>query len=337
MRAGNLSLLFGVLTLCFSLTGTSLAQNVQAPPPGKLVDVGGWQLHLNCIGKSNEKAPTVVLEAGAGDFSFDWELVQREVARFARVCAYDRAGYAWSDAGPIPRTMQQIVYELHTGLAKAEIKPPYVLVGHSLGGLLVRKYAREYPKEVAGLVLVDSSHEDQMISITDRTTRQEKVVRWRELASGKSIPPVQTTFQRPASMAQWGATSGTGSALETPNNNLPTEVQQIRLWATARPDWGQTRSSETFPFLADELAQMHDERGSRKQPLNDLPLFVLTSGIANEGKLRLQTDLLSLSNNSRQIIAKQSGHHIHLDEPAVVTGAIKQVVEAAQHHTRLRP
>src|SRR5215510_14832845 len=296
----------GILTLLvlpFSVTAQHSTNEGAPSPPGKLVDIGGRRQHINCTGKG---APTVVLEAGAGDFSFDWGLVQPAVARFARVCAYDRAGYAWSDAGPMPRTMRQIVYELHTGLANAGIIPPYVLVGHSLDGLLVRKYAREYPKEIAVIVLVDSSHEDQMISIADRTTREEKVVRWRELASGKPIPAVQTTFQRPAGAAQWGAPSGTGSQLEAPYNKLPPELQQIRLWATSRSDWGQARSSETFPFLAEELAQMYAERGGRKQPLNDIPLFVLTNGMANEDKLRLQTDLLSLSSNSQQIIAKQS-------------------------------
>jgi pimeloyl-ACP methyl ester carboxylesterase len=329
-------MLFGLLALClFQMIGA--AQEKAPPIPGKLVDAGGWRLHLNCTGASKGEAPTVVLEAGAGDFSFDWGLVQPAVARFARVCAYDRAGYAWSDAGPMPRTMQQIVYELHTGLANAGIEAPYVLVGHSLGGLLVRMYARQYPKEVAGMVLVDSSHEDQMISIMDRTTREEKNVRWRELASGKPIPPVQTTFQRLAGAAQMGASSGTGSPLDAPYNKLPPDLQKIRLWAMSRPDWGSTRSSETFPFLAEELAQMYAERGSRKKPLNDMPLIVLTNGMASEDKRRLQADLASLSGNSKHIMAKQSGHHIHLDEPAVVTNAIQQVVESAQHHTKLLP
>lgn len=287
--------------------------------------------------RNTRSSQTVVLEAGAGDFSFDWGLVQPDVARFARVCTYDRAGYAWSEAGPTPRTMQQIAYELHTSLTKAGIKPPYVLVGHSLGGLMVRQYASQYPNKTAGMVLVDSSHEDQMISITDRTTKQEKVVHWRKLASGKPIPPVQTAFQRPVSTGRPSATHGTRTPLEAPYNKLPLALQQIRLWAMSQPDYGPARSSETFPFLADELAQMHAARGNRKQPLNDMPLIVLTNGMANEDKLRLQTDLVSLSGNSKQIIASQSGHHIHLDEPGVVTKAIQQVVEAAQRRTKLLP
>lgn len=108
------------------------------PPPGRLIDLGGWRLHLHCTGGARASQPTVILEAGAGDFSVDWSLVQPSVAPFARVCAYDRAGAGWSDLGPRPRTMHQLVYELHALLEKAGERSPYVLVGHSYGGWLVR-------------------------------------------------------------------------------------------------------------------------------------------------------------------------------------------------------
>src|SRR4051794_17724326 len=110
------------------------------PPPGKLVDVGGWRLHLDCTGELRPGVPTVILEAGLGDFSVEWSLVQPRVAQFARVCSYDRAGDGWSDIGPYPRTHRQIVYELHTLLSHAGERPPFVLVGHSYGGWLVRLY-----------------------------------------------------------------------------------------------------------------------------------------------------------------------------------------------------
>src|SRR5262245_46551299 len=171
--------------------------NEGAPaPPGKLVDIGGRRLHLNCTGKGQ---PAVVMEAGAGDFSFDWELVQPQVARFARVCSYDRAGYAWSDPGPTPRTLRQIAFELHTGLLKAGIKGPYILVGHSLGGAIARTYVSQYPKEIAGMALVDSVHEEGLIGITDRTTKKDKIVRWRELSRGRQIPLIQTAITNPQS------------------------------------------------------------------------------------------------------------------------------------------
>src|ERR1044071_10040364 len=110
------------------------------PPPGRLIDLGGWRLHLNCSGQANSSRATVILEAGAGDFSVDWSLVQPLVAPFTRVCSYDRAGAGWSDLGPRPRTMRQQVWELHALLEKAGATPPFVLVGHSYGGWLARLF-----------------------------------------------------------------------------------------------------------------------------------------------------------------------------------------------------
>src|SRR5215831_13545137 len=116
-------------------------QNASEPPfpaPGRLIDVGGWRLHLNCSGQANPSRATVILEAGAGDFYVDWSLVQPLVAPFAPAYSYDRAGAGWSNLGPRPRTMRQQLWELHALLEKAGGKPPFVLVGHSYGGWLAR-------------------------------------------------------------------------------------------------------------------------------------------------------------------------------------------------------
>jgi pimeloyl-ACP methyl ester carboxylesterase len=349
MRTTNL--FTAVLTLCMLnglvfLLSVSAQQTIKASAPtplGKLIDLGGRRLHINCTGTGN---PTIVMEAGAGDFSFDWSLVQPKVARFARVCTYDRAGYAWSEAGPTPRTMQQIAYELHTGLKNAGIKSPYVLVGHSLGGLIVRIYASQYPKGVAGIVLVDSSHEDQSIVIMNRTTKKEKVVHWRELASGRPMPPIQTAAPSSAgSDSPSGRTRSDQSKLDAPYDRLPPKIQQMRLWAMSQPSYDAARSSETFDFLADELARMFAQREGTKYPLSDMPLIVLTRGIAGEDEQanrllleehdRLQMDLTSLSTNSKQIIAQHSGHYIQLEEPALVVSAIKQVVTAVRRKSKL--
>jgi pimeloyl-ACP methyl ester carboxylesterase len=128
------------------------------PPPGELVDVGGHSLHINCVG---EGSPTVILESGSGATSVDWANIQPEVADTTRVCAYDRAGSGWSEPGPGPGDPQQIAAELHTLLGNAGIDGPYILVGHSFGGLYVLMYADLYPNEVEGMVLVDSSHPEQ--------------------------------------------------------------------------------------------------------------------------------------------------------------------------------
>jgi pimeloyl-ACP methyl ester carboxylesterase len=130
-----------------------------APPPiGQLVDAGGYRLHVACQG---EGGPTVVMEAATGETGLLWSLVQPGVAQTTRTCVYDRAGLGWSDPSPRPRTAAVMVEELRSLLASAEVPGPYVVVGHSFGGLLVRLYAARYPQEVAGLLLVDSAHEDQ--------------------------------------------------------------------------------------------------------------------------------------------------------------------------------
>src|SRR5215469_10834443 len=132
------------------------------PQEGRSIALGaefpGVSLNLNCVGQGS---PTVILDSGLGVPAAGWDLVMPDVAKFARVCSYDRAGYGWSSAGPMPRTSDEIVKELHVLLAASDEKGPYVLVAHSFGGYNVRVYADKYPADVAGLVLVDTSHEDQ--------------------------------------------------------------------------------------------------------------------------------------------------------------------------------
>ncbi len=162
IRRGVLGLVIGLVALAvigviYQAFGTQIYRRVY-PPPGELVDVGGYTLHINCVG---EGSPTVILESGSGANSTAWANIQPEVADTTRVCAYDRAGSGWSEPGSGPGDPQQIAEELHTLLGNAEIDGPYVLVGHSFGGLYVSMYADLYPEEVAGMVLVDSSHPEQ--------------------------------------------------------------------------------------------------------------------------------------------------------------------------------
>src|ERR671912_1474004 len=131
------------------------------PPPGEMVDVGGHSLHINCVGQGS---PTVLLDAGSGGFSAQWVRVQRQVSGTTRVCAYDRAGLGWSEMGPDPRDARQISSELHTLLSEDGIEGPYVLVGHSFGGMYMQTYAARYPDEVAGVALVDSSTDPDQFS-----------------------------------------------------------------------------------------------------------------------------------------------------------------------------
>ena len=144
----------------YQAIATELAERAY-PPPGEMVGVKGHSLHINCVGQGS---PTVVLDAGLGDFSAQWVRVQRQVSDTTRVCAYDRAGMGWSEMGPEPRDARQITSELHTLLSKAGIEGPYVLVGHSFGGMYMQTYAARYPDEVAGVALVDSSTEPDQFS-----------------------------------------------------------------------------------------------------------------------------------------------------------------------------
>ena len=168
---------------------TLLAQQEPAPdPPGKLVDLGGYRIHLNCTGQGS---PTVVLSPGGGGFSFDWFLVQQKVSAFDRVCSCDRAGSAWSDPGPQPLTMRQEAFEVHSALAKSGERGPYLLVGQSLGGLMMRVFADRYANDTAGLVLVDATSPDTTLGMNG------KLVHVREQAKQRPIPDVQTMESSP--------------------------------------------------------------------------------------------------------------------------------------------
>jgi pimeloyl-ACP methyl ester carboxylesterase len=311
---------------------------------GRLVDIGGWRLHLHCTGEAKPNQPRVILESGVGDFSVEWSLVQPGVSRFARVCSYDRGGDGWSDLGPHPRTMHQIVYELHTLLEKAGEKPPFVLVGHSYGGWLVRLYQSTYPAEVAGMVLVEAGADDPLRMMPDG-----KVVHASELASGQPIPPVKTAGPLresdipPAALAQIraGLPDASARANEPPRDKLPADAQRMRTWAL-----GQVKhvAAAVNPVEAEELAQLRAERMRSEKPLADLPLIVITRGIseqqgpdsrANEAEHRKDHAMIAgLSRRGKLIVAERSGHHVQLDEPDLVVQSIRDVLGVALPATR---
>lgn len=325
--------------------GGRQAGNVVAPAPtGRLVDVGGYRLHLDCAGRGG---PAVVLIAGAGDFSFDWSLVQPRASRFARVCSYDRAGLAWSDLGPTPRTMRQEAYELHRLLAAAGVAPPYVLVGHSVGGLIARVYASQYSREVAGVVLVDSTTENTKLNY------QGKIVRVRDSARDRAVPGVQTLAGSPPKppteedlkQAEMNRQVFGPPRIEPPFDRLPALARAMRLWALSNPKL----SAASDDFWPEELQAMHEERERLKYPLGRLPLVVLVGaraeatppGVEPEEWRRLFDEnrrekeaLAGLSRAGRLMVAERSGHHIQLEEPALVVEAIRQVVASARMRAR---
>ncbi len=293
-----------VLLAAAGLLYQGIASAVDAsryPASGKLINVGGYRLHINCIGTGS---PTVILDAGLGGSSLDWSLVQPEVATFTRVCSYDRAGYGWSDYGPKPRTSGRIVAELHTLLIGAGIPGPYILVGQSFGGLNVRLYAYTYPQEVAGMVLVDASHENDPTAL-------------------KAIMDGQQQLSTCQHFAPFGVVRLLGS-LNQFISPYPSAIQ-----AVVKAHLYQTRFCGTWydesAAWDESISQVLTARAQHS--LGHLPLVVITHGKDLDASWQaLQNDLAGLSSNSTHVIASMSGHAIMFDQPDLVIAAIRQIV-----------
>ena len=269
------------------------------PAPGVLIDVGGYRLHLFCTGPTSGGAPTVVLDAGAGAFSTAWSAVQQALPAI-RTCAYDRAGWGWSEPGPGPRTITQEVFELHTLLRAAAVSGPYVLVGHSYGGLLVRRYAALHGSDVVGMVLVDPAHEESQLYYV----KQGAWLRVREQSEGRTVPPPR---------------------IRAPGDTTMSFYDPVRdYWA------------EEFQAIHD--ARIANPRMLRGSPLvvvaagrEDPP-----PGVSQElwAQLRVErraqmTDLMALSSKARLIRDPTSGHDIPKDDPQLIAACIANVVNVA--------
>lgn len=296
-------------------------------------------LHMIDRGKGS---PAVVMESGSGDFSFIWSLVQPGVAAFTRTVSYDRAGFAWSEPGPYPRSGRQISFELHEALRHAGITGPYILVGQSFGGFLVRAFARYYPKEIAGMVLVEALNENARIIIND------KPMRIREFATGKTAPPPKLTAtnsrNHPGTVVNDTLVKET--QLEPPLDKLPDSVVKMQLWAQSQKSFRIAADSE-MTWSPEDVSMLYKNRGNKEYQLGDIPLIVLTRGSGGyEGRsdsaeleterLAQQEELATLSTNSKHIIDKNSGHNIHLEDPALVIASIREVFEAARYHRKLK-
>jgi pimeloyl-ACP methyl ester carboxylesterase len=218
------------------------------------LDVGGRTLFLNCVGESS--GPTVVLMAGAGGTSSVWSAVQKETAAFARVCSYDRAGLGQSDKTAQPQTAAEIVDDLHRLLVAAAIRPPYVLVGHSIGGIYIRIYAMQYPRDVAGLVFVDSSHEEQLsryAAISTRILDLEPGPKWHDVAAmrkeGFNAPGEELTWRTdvPVVALEHGAPSKPPPGSGIPDEDfarLEAAWHEMQVDLASRSLHGQLRRAE---------------------------------------------------------------------------------------------
>ena len=153
---------FAITVALVFVAPPALAQSARPDKMGEMIDVGGYRLHIVCEGQAVPGGPTVILDSGGGSSSSSWNIVQPEVAKFARVCSYDRPGLGRSDRKPKPYTSIDVMKDLHTLLEKSGVGKPYVMAGHSLGGMHIRLFAKLYPKDVAGMVFVDSFNEDEL-------------------------------------------------------------------------------------------------------------------------------------------------------------------------------
>lgn len=274
------------------------------PPSGQMVNVGGYHLHINCTGTGS---PTVVIDAGWGDWSAKWSWVQPKVAKTTQVCTYDRAGMGYSEASPLPRTAKQFAKELHTLLHQANIPLPYVLVGHSLGGLSVRVFAHDYAAEVAGVVLIESMSPAQFSqSPTDNKPQQ-------------TLQP--SGFSIPSALARIGLVRLFAEPLGL-KPALPPGVQKAFTAFSVTP-----RSVQAW---ADEGSGMQESgvQARAVKGFGDLPLIVLSRGLdLNPDWQAMQSELLQLSSNSQQLIAEKGGHNLEIDQPEAAIAAIVEMVK----------
>ena len=315
-----------LLSLAIAIAPRVVAGQFTTMPPtpgsGRRVDIGGGQhIYLNCTGNGS---PTVILEAGAGDFAEVWSLVQPRASELTRVCSYDRGGYGRSDPGSRPRTYAQLALELRSALDRGGEKPPYILIGQSYGGLVVRGFAKRYAREVQGMVLVDPVHEDQQIEWGGEAHRL------RDAARGRIAPTphiaLDTELLR---MARDSSAMNVGDTLPPPLDHLPSEAQRLWKWAAAQPLYRMAWAAE-MDWSPEELARMHTERARNRASLGSMALVVLArtrsapADTLERERQALMADLAALSRRGRLEYAQASGHNIHIEDPELVVRAIRE-------------
>jgi pimeloyl-ACP methyl ester carboxylesterase len=284
------------------------------------VDVGGFRLHINCQGTAPAGTPTVVLEHGEGGWSSAWYLIQPGLSKVTQTCAYDRAGLGWSEPSHNPRDARNISTELHILLKKAGVTGPFVLVGYSYGGLYVREYASRYPRDVAGVVLVDATHPDYF-------TRT---------AQGRSD---LQTFSTVYTVSRLIAPIGILRAVPTPLTTIPSSLPDGR-----RGEWASLVSpTHYWESTAAEFAATPDTSSEvRASAFPDVPLGLVvpepSSTAASQVHAQEEADLAHLSSNSVTQVVQRATHASLWDEPngaSATTAVIMRVLAAAAASSRL--
>jgi pimeloyl-ACP methyl ester carboxylesterase len=281
------------------------------PMPGQLIDVGAYRMHIDCMGRGT---PTVILDSGLGDSYISWRKVQPHIARFTRVCSYDRAGLGYSDSSPRPRTSKDFAQELHILLHNAGIIPPYILAGHSMGGFDVRLYASLYRSEVAGMVLVDSSHPEQQKRLPAALNDFDASwLREQEFFE----------FTMPFGIARLLGFCGNDAEARAAECNFHSLRESVAELKTIAKSAAQTASAGSLGDMP--LAVLSRDPDS---PQYDLPEDLVKP--ASDAWQRMQRELAQLSTRGTQVIAKNSGHYIQLDRSDLVIEAIRRVVDQAR-------
>lgn len=301
------------------------------PPPGKLVDVGGRLIQLDCRGSGS---PTVVFESGLDLMgSLSWSLVHDEIAKTTRACAYSRAGIMWSDAHDAPQNAKTIAQDLHNVLEKSGERGPFVLVGHSLGGPYIMTFTKNFGSTVAGLVFVDASHPDQVKRLGDAAvpSKQQKVMQIRN---------------KLGAWLNWTGIVRIVARTYKNISNLPARNDRaVKAYAST--------SLGAMLKESDALEQTLAEAGTFRD-LGNRPLYVLTSTkpltaemLANLNMTsaqdqrrrkawnKLQEEEATWSSQSQHQLLPDAGHYIQLDRPDVVIAAVLSVVDKVRNYSGL--
>jgi pimeloyl-ACP methyl ester carboxylesterase len=295
------------------------------PQRGHLVQAGSIRMNIDCSGQGS---PTVILESGLGGPSVDWLMVQPEVAKFARVCSYDRAGYGWSDSGPEPRSSLQIARELKQLLQASGEKGPYLLVGHSMGGYDIRVYTSQYPSDVVGMVLVDASHEDQDLRAP------ESIRKW--LQDHHKHPDWEKLKYFFQLHLGWARLMADGDAPAFWPKAFREEEDYLML--TTKHQFATIDEDQVFSTLS--AAQVRSAGNLGDRPLivltatrqDDIPPEIPPNDAQAEDDLwvhQLQPELAGLSTHGKQIVV-DSSHEMPTEHPEVVISAIHEVWLAAR-------
>ena len=287
-------------------------------------------LHRNCSGSG---LPPVIFESGLAASSITWTLIQPEIATLTQTCSYDRGGLGYSPAPSTPRTLENICTELRQTLVAAGIAPPYILVGHSYGGLILRYFAQHYRAETAGLVFVDPVSVGEWCNVTDERRRklEKGIALSRRGGLLARLGIVRLSLALLMSGSRWmpklvaKASSGPAYGLA---NRIAREVGKLprQVWPSLQRHWSQPKC---FYAMAEYLRYLPQNAVSVSDfaDLRDIPVVVISAGEASPAELEEHAKLAQLSSSGRHLVAERSGHWIPFDRPDIVIEAVRSVVD----------